>query len=95
MSGEELKGTRALRLYDLALSILNVKGRSLAIGPIQVRVYRDALLTIRHWPVEGNLEVWFGRKVLAIDTWGGMPHVINYTSGEWERQLEAAVNGTA
>jgi hypothetical protein len=93
-SGSVTRTERALQLYDLALAVLGAKGSQSSSGSIAVTVYSKELLTIRYWQNKGNLEVWHGPRVLMVEQWGGTPHITSFTSGEWERELEAEANDT-
>ena len=44
---------------------------------------------MRYWPKQGQLEVWYGSKVLAVERRQGKPHVAHYEPGTWEQELEA------
>ena len=80
---------RARRLRDLAVSVMRSKGTSVAVGLATVSVYRRGALTIRCWPKQGQLDVWYGNKVLVIERREGKPHVAHYEPGIWEHELEA------
>jgi hypothetical protein len=80
---------RARRLRDLAVSVLRSKGTSIAVGFATVCVYRRGALTMRYWPKQGLLDVWYGNKVLVVERREGKPHVAHYEPGIWERELEA------
>ena len=82
---------RARRLRDLAVALMRSKGTSVAVGLATVSVYRRGALTMRYWPKQGQLEVWFGNKVLVIERREGKPHVAHYEPGIWERELETEV----
>jgi hypothetical protein len=80
---------RARRLRDVAMSVLRSKGTSFAVGLATATVYRRGALTVRYWPSKGQLEVWYGNKVLVTERREGMPHAVLYEPGIWERELEA------
>jgi len=81
---------RALHLHALALSVLRSTGTSVAVGFAIVTVYRRGALTMRYWPKQGQLEVWYGSKVLAVERWKHDPDVVHYRPGNWEQELEVA-----
>ena len=76
-----------LKLHDLALSVLRVKGTvkldGLASGP----EYRGRLLNIEWRPDQGQLDIWSGRRVLSVERFCGKSQVIHYVPGPWERHL--------
>ena len=80
---------RARRLRDLAVALMRLKGTSFAVGLATVTVYRRGALTMRYWPKQGQLEVWYGSKVFEVERREGKPHVVHYEPGIWERELEA------
>ncbi len=80
---------RGRRLRDLAVSVMRSKGTSVAVGCATVSVYRRGALTIRYLPKQGQLEIWYGIKVLVIERREGKPHVARYEPGIWEQELEA------
>ena len=80
---------RVRRLRELAVGLLRWKGLSFADGLATVTVYRSGALTMRYWPKQGLLDVWYGNKVLVIERREGKPHVVHYEPGIWEQQLEA------
>jgi len=82
---------RALELYKLALALVEAKGAPYTFGVTTFKEYRQGNLTIHYLPRSGHIDVWYGRKVLTIDRWGGPPKVTRYSPGEdWEDELEAA-----
>jgi hypothetical protein len=82
---------RAMRLYRVALSLIETKGSFISVGLTQLKEFRSGTLTIHHMPSTGHLHVWYGRKVLVINRRDGKPHVSHYVPGEdWEEVLEAA-----
>ena len=78
---------RVRHLRDLAVALTRCKGTSFADGLATVTVYRDGPLTIRYWPKQGLLDVWYGKKVLVIERREGKPHVVHYEPGIWEQEL--------
>lgn len=83
---------RALHMYELASKLVEAKGALVPIGLGTVMEYRVGNVTIHYLPKSGHLDVWYRRKVLTIDRWGGDLHVTRYTPGEdWEEELEKAV----
>ena len=86
---------RALHMYELASKLVEAKGALVPIDFGTVMEYRAGSLTIHYLPKSGHLDVWYRRKVLTIDRWGGDLHVTRYTPGEdWEEQLEKAAKST-
>lgn len=86
---------RALRLRDLAMSVLRSKGNTCLVGAKKIVVCRVGPLTIRHWPNLGLLELWHsGSKVLEIERWEGKAHVETCLPGAWEQELKEAAKFT-
>lgn len=82
---------RALHLYELASKLVEARGISLTMGVTTFREYRTGSVTVHYLPQTGHLDVWYRRKVLTIDRWGGPPQVTRYIPGEdWEEELEKA-----
>ncbi len=91
MTREDIATERALKMHDLALSVMREKGTPIPVGPIPIMEYRRGLPAVRYWPKRGRLDVWHGRKVLSVERWAGKPQIIRYVPGHWERHLiEAA-----
>jgi hypothetical protein len=85
----------AMKLYDLALSVLRARGRPRLIGSTFIREYSYGLLTIRYQPEQGSLDIWFVGKVLAVERWCSKPQLIRYTAGSWEGDLREAAKVAA
>jgi hypothetical protein len=83
---------RALELYELALSVVEAKGVVVAVGLTPYREYRAGTLTIIYLAKSGHLDVWYRRKVLAINRRSETLKVEYYSPGEWEEQLEEAAS---
>jgi hypothetical protein len=82
---------RALQMYKLALSLVETKGVLVTLGVTTFKEYRAGNLIIHHLPSLGRLDIWYRRKVLAIDKRAGDLRVIVFTPGEdWEKELEKA-----
>ena len=79
---------RALELYELAQSVVDAKGHFVSVGVLTYKEYRQEDLSIRCWPSTRHLEVWYKRKVLAVNPAQGQPTVRQYVPGDWERVLE-------
>jgi hypothetical protein len=79
---------RALELYRLALSLVEAKGRSVSVGLMDYREYREGRLSIIYLPKSSHLDIWHRRKVLTINQRGKTPKVTYYSSGEWEEELQ-------
>ena len=91
MTREDIATERALKLHDLALSVVRVKGVTRQEGPTTVLEYRYGLLNIQYRSGHGQLDVWCVEKVLAVERFAGNPQLMHYTPGHWERHLiEAA-----
>ena len=90
--GEPMTDTqRALRMHDLALSVVREKGTPIPVGTIPIMEYRRGTLAVRYWPQQGRLDIWHaGSKVLTIERWGGKLQLIRYEPGSWERDLSEA-----
>jgi len=82
--------TRALELYQLALSLVEAKGARVSVGQATLQEYRTDVLIVRHHPSLGWLEVWATGKVLAVRRHNQSPHVTRYKPGPWEEEIEAA-----
>ena len=80
--------SRALKLYRLALLLVEAKGHSVKEGLMAYRAYRNGNLSIIHFPKTSHLNVWHRRKVLTVSQRGGSPKVAYYSCGEWEEELQ-------
>ena len=83
MTGTE----RAIWLHDLALQVVRSKGTPKLEGATTVLDYRYGMLTIQYRTGLGQLDVWFTRKVLAVERFAGQPQLLHYTPGHWEHHL--------
>ena len=91
MTREAIATDRALKLHDLALSVLRMKGVVKLDGSASGLEYRHALLNIQYRPDQGQLDVWFERRVLSVERFRRKTQIIHYVPGQWERHLiEAA-----
>ena len=91
MTREHAATERALKLYELALSVLRAKGTVKLDGLDSGIEYRGDALMIQPRAEQEQLDVWCGRRVLSIERFGGRPQVILYVPGHWElRLIEAA-----
>ena len=91
MTREDVATERALKLHDLALSVVRVKGTVKLDGLASGLEYRDDLFNIEWRPEQGQLDVWSGRRVLSVERFRGKPQIIHYVPGRWELLLiEAA-----
>ena len=87
---------RALKMHDLALSVMRDKGTPIPIGAIPIMEYRRGTVAVRYWPQRGRLYVWHGgSKVLAIERWGGKLQLKRYEPGHWEHVLMDAAKVAA
>jgi hypothetical protein len=85
-----------LRLHDLALSVMRVKGTPIPVGAIPIMEYRRGALAVRYWPQRGRLYVWHGgSKVLAIERWDSKLQLKRYEPGTWEGVLAQAAKVAA
>jgi len=75
---------RALRLCEMALSLVEAKG--VLVSGSTLKEYRAGNLTIHYSPNTG-LEVWFLRKVLTAKLGTRRLKVTHYEQGEWEEKL--------
>jgi hypothetical protein len=80
----------AIKLHDLALSVVRSKGVPRLDGSTTVLEYRYGLLTIHYRSGVGALDVWCVHKVLVVDRFAGKPQLIRYVPGAWERALVQA-----
>jgi len=87
MTRDHAAAARALKLYELALSVLRVKGTVKLDGLDSGLEYRGRSLTIQSRAEQGQLDVWCGRRVLSIERFGGKPQVILYVPGHWELHM--------
>jgi hypothetical protein len=85
----------ALRLQDLALSVVRSKGVPRLDGSATMLEYRYGLLTIHYRSGVGALDVWYVHKVLVVDRFAGKPQLIRYVPGAWERVLMQAAKVAA
>jgi len=93
MTRKDIAKERALKMHDLALSVVRSKGVPRLDGSTTVLEYRYGLLTI-HSGV-GALDVWCVHKVLVVDRFAGKPQLIRYVPGAWERVLLQAATRVA
>lgn len=87
MTSDDIANERALKLYEVALSLLRVKGTVKLDGLASGLEYRGTLLNIEWRPDQGQLDIWSGHRVLSVERFGGKPQVIRYIPGEWEQHL--------
>jgi hypothetical protein len=91
MTREDIATERALKMHDLALSVVRAKGVMRLEGSATNLEYRYGRLTIQYRPSDRWLDVWFVQKVLLVEWFAGKPQLIQYTPGHWElRLIEAA-----
>jgi hypothetical protein len=95
MTREDLATERALKMHDLALSVVRSKGFTRLEGSTRILEYRCGLLNILYRSALGQLDVWFLRRVLSVDRFAGRPRIIRYMPGHWERHLIEAVKVAA
>ena len=87
MTRDDIAKERALKMHDLALSVLRVKGTVKLDGLASGLEYRGRLLNIEWRPDQGQLDIWSGRRVLSVERFRGKPQVIHYVPGPWELHL--------
>ena len=91
MTRDDIVKERALKMHDLALSVVRAKGTVKLDGLASGLEYRGRLLNIEWRPDQGHLDIWSGRRVLSVERFRGKPQVIHYVPGPWELHLiEAA-----
>ena len=95
MTSDDIANERALKLYEVALSLLRVKGTVKLDGLASGLEYRGGSLNIEWRPDQGQLDIWSGRRVLSVERFGGKPQVIRYIPGSWERVLVEAAKVAA
>ena len=87
MTREDIATERALKMHDLALSVVRSKGLTKLEGSTTVLEYRYGQLMIQYRSGKGELDVWFERRVLSVERFAWKPQIIRYISGDWERHL--------
>ena len=87
MKRDDIAKERALKMHDLALSVLRIKGTVKLDGLASGLEYRGRLLNIEWRPEQGQLDIWSGRRVLSVERFRGKPQVIHYVPGPWELHL--------
>jgi hypothetical protein len=95
MTSDEVAIERALKLHDLALSLLRAKGTVKLDGLASGLEYRGRLLNIEWRPEQRQLDIWSGRRVLSVERFRGKPQVIHYVPGPWELHLIEATKVAA
>ena len=82
---------RALHIYEQALSVVEVRGTVVTVGLTKLKEHRTGSLLLRYQPSPGWLEVWSAGKVLSVKSENETLRVTRYRPGDWEWELEAAV----
>jgi len=67
MTREHAATERALKLYELAMSVLRAMGTVKLDGLDSGLEYRGSFLTIQSRAKQGQLDIWCGRRVLSIE----------------------------
>jgi hypothetical protein len=49
--------------------------------------YSYGLLTVQYFSGLGQLDVWFGERVLSVERYAFKTKIVRYVSGLWEEQL--------
>ena len=83
---------RALRMHDLAVSLVQAKGIRFQSAALPVMQYKRGNLSIHYLPKAGHLSVWYRYKVLTINARQGILRVTRYLPGEWEAEIEDAAS---
>ena len=73
MTRDEIATDRALKIHDLALSVVRSRGVTRLEGSTSVLEYRYGRLTIQYRSSDGWLDVWFVQKVLSVERFSGKP----------------------
>jgi hypothetical protein len=87
MTRENIAAERALKMHDLALSVVRAKGVTVLAGSTTVLEYKYGGLLIQYRSGKGELDVWFEQLVLSVERFAWKPQIIRYTPGDWERHL--------
>jgi hypothetical protein len=95
MAREDVATERALKMHDLALSVVRSKGVPRLEGSTSMLESRYGLLTIQYRSGVGALDAWCVQKVLVVDRFAGKPQLIRYVPGHWERVLMDAAKVAA
>ncbi len=95
MTREDITTKRALKLHDLALSVVRAKGRIIVESSESVVKYRHGLLDIQYRPDRGQLDVWFHRRVLSVHSSRRKAQLMHYLPGHWELDLIGAAKVAA
>ncbi len=95
MTREDISQERALKLHDLALSVVRAKGRTIIEGSESIVKYRHGLLDIQYRPDRGQLDVWFHRRVLSVHSSRRKTQLMRYLPGHWELDLIGAAKVAA
>ena len=72
---------RALKMHDLALSVVRSKGVTKLEGSTSLLAYRYGLLTIEYRSEHGQLDVWFLQRVLSVERFEG--HAADHSLPAW------------
>jgi predicted nucleic acid-binding protein len=67
MTREDIATERALKMHDLALSVVRSRGLTRLEGSTTVLEYRYGILNIQYRSGHGQLDVWFMRRVLSVE----------------------------
>ena len=77
----------AIKLHDLALSVVRSKGVTKLEGSSTVLEDRYGRLLIQYRSGKGELDVWFERRVLSVERFAWKPQIMRYVPGDWEHHL--------
>ena len=92
MTRKDIANARAMKLYDVALSVVHLRGSMMARGSLPIMRYRSGNgISIYHMPLSGHLDLWCtNRKVLTIERCDRALRVTRYKPGYWEDELVKA-----
>jgi hypothetical protein len=87
MTREDIAQERALKLHDLALSVVRAKGTPRLESSGTILEYHYGHLDVQYRQGVGRLDVWFIRRVLSVQRFAGKPELMHYAPGDWEGHL--------
>jgi len=87
MTREDIAQERALKLHNLALSVVRAKGTARLESSGTILEYHYGHLNVQYRQGVGRLDVWFIRRVLSVPRFDGKPELMHYTPGDWEGHL--------
>ena len=81
MTREDIATERALKMHDLALSVVRSKGVTRLEGSSTILEYRYGRLLIQYRSGVGCRDVWFVSRVLSVERFAGKPQLVRYVPG--------------